>query len=116
VLPAPKINVIGMHILHLVNGKERETSRLRTGEFAEFLIVFSKNGSDGNVSGTLAILKNGKRLGSVLMAKVAYRGRAGLGWVLAFTKTAGAGRFVARFQLSFQRASARRDRAFTVTR
>jgi hypothetical protein len=104
-----------MHILHLVKGKERETSRLRTGEFAEFLIVFSKNRSGGNVSGTLAILKNGKRLGSVLMAHVTYRGRSGLGWVLAFTRTAGTGRFVARFQLSYARATARRDRNFTVT-
>jgi hypothetical protein len=115
-VPAPRITIIGIHILHLVRGREQETSRVRTGEYAEFLIVYSKNRPSSHVTGTLAILKQGKRLGSVLMAHVLYRGHSGLGWVLAFTSTAGKGGFVARFHLTFQRASATRDRGFVVTR
>jgi hypothetical protein len=115
-VPAARITIIGVHILHLVRGREQDTSRVRTGEYAEFLVVYSKNRPGGHVTGTLAIFKQGKKLGSVLMAHVAYRGHSGLGWVLAFTSTAGTGRFVARFQLTYQRASARRDRGFAVTR
>src|SRR5438270_2113600 len=113
--PGPELGIVGVHILHLVKGKEANTQRLVTGEFAEFLVQYRAIGVS-NITPTLNVTKNGKQLGSILLQPVTYAGQPSGGWILAFTKSAGTGTFYAHFRVTASGGhSVKRDRKFFVT-
>lgn len=115
-VPVRKLSVVGVHILHLVRGKEVNTQRLKVGEFAEFVVQYSAP-SGAHVTATLNITRNGKSLGSVLLAPLTYAGHSAYGWIIGFTQTAGLGKFYAHFHLSATGGlTAKRDRKFFVSR
>jgi hypothetical protein len=95
----PRIKVVGAHVLRLVNGKERDVQQVVQGQYDEFLITYASQPSSRSVKGTLDILKAGKRIGSVVLGPVKYNNHSALAWILGFTRTAGTGRFTARFHL-----------------
>ena len=112
----PKLSIVGVRILHLVNGKEVDTQYLRTGEYAEFLVLYSTTGVS-SVAATVDVTKNGKKLGSVLLQPVStYAGHPARGWIFGFTRNAGLGKFYAHFRLSAPGGlTAKRDRKVLVT-
>jgi hypothetical protein len=113
----PRITVVGTHVLRLVNGKERDVQQVVQGQYDEFVITYASTPSSRSVTGTLDILKAGKQIGSVVLGPVRYNNHPAFAWILGFTRTAGTGRFTARFHLAMHGGpSVTRNRTFTVAK
>lgn len=102
---------------HVAQGKQQETSRLRSGESATFILLYrATTSSQVSPTASLRITQSGKRIGTWKLKAMKSGGQSGFGRTLTMSGALSSGQYVAHFSLRVGATTLTRTRAFQVTR
>jgi hypothetical protein len=111
----PRVTITKVMIDHAVQGQQQDTTSVRRGERATFIVLYRTTSTHPTPTASLRVTRNGKRVGTWRLAGIKIGSQQGFGTTLTLSGAWSPGLYVAQWSVQLSTTTVTRNRAFHVT-